>query len=130
MQKKRIVSTVIIGIFLLICIFFMTVLIPMNLSEAIREYSEQSSESIPESEEVGEMIIMVSLVYAIGALGILIAAHIMALIPLITSSICLSVALKNRTSYLRPVRVINVGYAIVFSAIIITSVVKIIIFWV
>lgn len=130
MQKKRIVSTVIIGIFLLICIFFMTALIPMNLSEAIREYSEQSSESVPEPQEVGEMIIMVSLVYAIGALGILIAAHIMALIPLITSSICLSVALKNRTSYLRPVRVINVGYAIAFSVIIIISLVKIILFWV
>ena len=130
MRKSGIVSTVVLTVFLLICIFFLIRLIPFDISEAFSEYGEQSSESIPDPEDTGEIFIMIHLVYAIGAFAILMAAHIIALIPLIISGICLPFAIGNRKSEVKPVRVINIGYTIAFSSVIIICLVKIILFWV
>lgn len=130
MKKSGITSTVILGIFLVICVFFIIRLVPVNLAEQLKTYSEQSAESGPDTEEMGEMIIVYSLVLGIGALSIIIGAHFIAAVPLVISAICLPFALNNRRSDSKAIKVINIGYAVVFSAVVVTSVVKIILFWI
>ena len=130
MKKSGITSTVVLGIFLVICVFFIIRLVPVNLAEQLKTYSEQSAESGPDTEEMGEMIIVYSLVLGIGALSIIIGAHFIAAVPLVISAICLPFALNNRRSDSKAIKVINIGYAVVFSAVVVTSVVKIILFWI
>lgn len=130
MKNNRIGSTIILGIFLLICLFLISRLLPLSLAEELSAYREQAGQGSEETVEMGEMIIVYSLVLGIGALAIVIAAHLWALAPLIIAAVCLPFAIKNCRVDFKAQKVINILYAVAFSAVIITATVKIILFWI
>ena len=124
-KNKRITSTIVIGIFLLISILFVIWLIPFNLKERYSAYVE----SVQNSPKVdGEMILVLNLVAAIGALALLFAAYVPALLSLINSSVSLIFSIKNRKSSLKCIRIINYIYDVLLIGIIIFAIIKIILF--
>ena len=124
-KNKRIKSTIVIGIFLLISILFVIWLIPFNLKERYSAYVE----SVQNSPKVdGEMILVLNLVAAIGALALLFAAYVPALLSLINSSVSLIFSIKNRKSSLKCIRIINYIYDVLLIGIIIFAIIKIILF--
>ena len=123
--NKRIKSTIVIGIFLLISILFVIWLIPFNLKERYSAYVE-SVQNSPKVE--GEMILVLNLVAAIGALALLFAAYVPALLSLINSAVSLIFSIKNRKSSLKCIRIINYIYDVLLVGIIIFAIIKIILF--
>lgn len=124
--NKRITSTIVIGIFLLISILFVIWLIPFNLKERYSAYVE-SVQNSPKVE--GEMILVLNLVAGIGALALLFAAYVPALLSLINSAVSLIFSIKNRKSSIKCIRIINYIYDVLLIGIIIFAIIKIILFW-
>ena len=123
--NKRIKSTIVIGIFLLISILFVIWLIPFNLKERYSAYVE----SVQNSQKVeGEMIILFHGIALIGAFALLCGAYILALLSLINSSVSLIFSIKNRKSSLKCIRIINYIYDVLLIGIIIFAIIKIILF--
>ena len=123
--NKRITSTIVIGIFLLISILFVIWLIPFNLKERYSAYVE----SVQNSPKVdGEMILILNLFAGIGALGLLCGAYIPALLSLINSAVSLIFSIKNRKSSIKCIRIINYIYDVLLIGFIIYAIIKIILF--
>ncbi len=124
-DKKRITSTVILGIFLAISIFFTLLFIGLTwaqLNEAMEAAKEQS-----QGEDVGGQI-AVGGVLAL-TFGIVIAVAIVVYIALIINdSIFLIFSIKNRKSTLKAVRIISYVYDGLFATIIVISIIKLILF--
>lgn len=131
-EKKKIdglVSTIIAGIFLLISIFIVINLIPLNLKQELAAYAESVKNSSEENtENAGEMIIVTGLVAGIGGLAIILFFYSMAIIPIIPSIIFLLLAIKNIKKDNKAIKVINIIYIILFSLILITCITKIVLF--
>ena len=124
-NKKRIVSTVIIGIFLAISIYFVVILFTFNLKENLQRLSDSATERAD-----GQPGAVVAVGFAAGLAGatLIIMAYLFAIAPLINSSICIIFSIKNRKSCLKPVRIINYVYDGLLGFIIIFTIIKIILF--
>ena len=90
LNKKK--STIVMGIFLLI-VLLITIfqLIPFNLKQEMANYLETMQNSNVDQEQVGELIIILSLVSGIGLLALYIYAFTLVILTLVPSVIVLVV---------------------------------------
>ena len=117
-DKKRIVSTVILGIFLLAALYFTIVFLPVTWT------SLEEGAKVEEESAAGQIV-------AAGAIGLAMALGMVLVIIfeigiLIVSSICLPFAIRNRHSTLKAIRIISYVYDGLFALMIVTSIVKLI----
>ena len=122
-DKPRIASTIIIGIILTISLIITISLLPITwgqISEAIKQNS-QSQESA--AGQVTSAFAL-SLVAAMGLAVLIIVNFSLA----ISNGICLLFSIKNRKSIFLPVRIISYVYDVALAFVIVTSLVKAIMF--
>ena len=111
-DKKRIPSTVIIGIVMILALVFTITLLPTSWS------------TIQKAIEGGDPAASPFIAFA-GALAIVLVIALEFAI-LAASSICLPFAINNRKSTLKPIRIISYVYDGVLGVLILTAVVKLI----
>ena len=127
MQGKYLNSTIIIGVFLLISILFVVWLIPFNLTETMETYL--NSLPHPNGGESGLVVGAFTAVFAMPVIQAIVqSAYIPAFLCLLNSAFSLPFSIRNRKSYSTPISVINYGYIVLLSAIIVFSFVKLILF--
>ena len=114
-DKKRITSTIILGIILTILIILTIIFLPTSLSALQEEASEQESAA-------GS----IALIF-VGVIGLVLIFFFQIAINVV-SGICLIFSIKNRQSTLKPIRIISYVMDALFFAVNITTLVKIIIF--
>ena len=126
-NKKK--STIVLGIFLVLALLITIFqLIPFNLKNEIREYFESMQNSNINQEQVGELIIILSLVSGIGLLALYLYAFGLVILTLIPSLIILFVARDNLRVTDGVIKKINFVYVILSGLIIVTCLVKNILF--
>ena len=124
-DKKRITSTVILGIFLVISILIALIFISLTWADidAAMESAKQETQDDPAGQMVVGGAIALSLgiviVLAIGAYGLL----------LINDTIFLIFSIRNRKSTLKPIRIISYIYDGAFGILIAISIVKLILYF-
>ena len=127
LNKKK--STIVMGIFLLI-VLLITIfqLIPFNLEQEIANYFETMQNSNVDQEQVGELIIILSLVRGIGLLAIYIYAFALVILTLVPSIIILVVSKDNLLVTEGIIKKINFGYVVISALIVVICIVKNILF--
>lgn len=125
MSKKGLASSIVISVFLTISIILLVYLIPFNMKEEMEAYQASLQEQVDEN---GEVILVIGLVAAIGALGIMLAGYTPAIIILINSSISLILSIKNRKAEAKWIRILNYVFDGVLSTFIIIAILKIVLF--
>ena len=127
LNKKN--STIIMGIFLLI-VLLITIfqLIPFNLKQEMANYLETMQNSNVDQEQVGELIIIMSLVRGIGLLAIYIYAFALVILTLAPSVIILVVSKDNLLVTEGIIKKINFGYVVISALIVVICIVKNILF--
>ena len=127
LNKKK--STIVMGIFLLI-VLLITIfqLIPFNLKQEIANYLETMQNSNVDQEQVGELIIILSLVRGIGLLAIYIYAFALVIFTLVPSVIILVVSKDNLLVTEGIIKKINFGYVVISALIVVICIVKNILF--
>ena len=122
-------STIVVGIFIAIALYFAVLSLTMNLQAAIQEYFASASEASSEVESQGEMIIVYSLIAGIGVLAILIVHYFVVLAPFIISLSCVYSVTKNiRFSDNKVIRIINFVYLGLLGVIVTICTVKFILY--
>lgn len=122
-KNKCIFSTVIIGILLIISIYFTIVLIPIDIGRMLHGMAESS-------QEAGSSSGTVAVAFAgaiVGAVAVVLL-HGIAISLVVVSGISLIFTIKNRRSYLKPIRIINYIYDGLLGSIIVIAIIKIILF--
>ena len=122
-DKKRIVSTVILFIFLAVGLFFAITFLPIGwkmINEAVESAKNSNQDSSATAQVIGGGAIAL-----VAAIGIVLVFMVFIGI-LIVSPICLIFSIKNRKSTLKPVRIISYVQDGLFSSLIVISIVKII----
>ena len=112
-DKKRITSTIILGIALTIALVFTAFLLSISWSALQAEAQEQ--------EEVAGSIALVF----VGAIGIVLLVMVSAVVNVL-SGVCLIFSIKNRQSTLKPIRIISYVMDGLFGFVIVATLVKII----
>ena len=113
-DKPRIPSTIVIGIILLVALFFGITLSPITWT------------MVKEMESSGSVTGDIVAAFVV-ALGVVLSIVVYAAIT-VAAGVCLIFALKNRHSTLKPVRIINYVYDGIIAALLILSIVKFIMF--
>ena len=113
-DKKRITSTVIIGIILSICLALTVTLLPISWS-AIQQAQDSAA---GQAASTGAL----ALVAAVGVVLVILVE----IAILIANGICLPFAIKNRRSTLKPIRIISYVYDGLIGAMMLTATIKII----
>ena len=122
-------STIVVGIFIAIALYFAILSLTMNLQAAIQEYFASASEASSEVESQGEMIIVYTLFASIGVLAILIVHYFVVLAPFIISLSCIYSVIKNvRFSDNKVIRIINFVYLGLLGVIVTICTVKFILY--
>ena len=122
-DKKRITSTVIIGIILSICLALTIILLPISWSaiqQAIEESKAAQESAAGQAASAGALAI-------VAAVGVVLVVLVEIGI-LIANGICLPFAIKNRRSTLKPIRIISYVYDGLIGAMMLTATIKIILF--
>ena len=123
-QKKRIVSTVIMGILLLLMLVYTIIVLPVDLNAMINSMKESN-----EGGGAGEAVGAVFGAFAIALIVVLL--HIAFFAFIIGGGVMIIFILKNaRKAYLKPIRIINWVYLGVDAFIIVTSIVKLLILFI
>ena len=125
-DKKRIVSTVIIGIFAIISLICVIYLFPINLRQTIDSFNNSVKDNNSAQEAVGAIVVAGA--SSIVLVLIILLAYALAIIPIINSSICVIFSIKNRKAYLKPIRIINYVYAGLFAFMFVFCLIKLILF--
>ena len=127
LNKKK--STIVMGLFLLI-VLLITIfqLIPFNLKQEMANYLETMQNSNVDQEQVGELIIIFSLVGGIGLLAIYIYAFSLVILTLVPSVIILVVSKDNLLVTEGIIKKINFGYVVISALIVVICIVKNILF--
>ena len=128
MQKSGIVSTVILTFLLILSILLVISMIPASISQSIEDYTGAFEDSEIESENVGEMGMVFLLVAGLGLLAIIVITYLQAIIPAVISIFGLIFSLKNRNRDSSLIRFLNKAYALIFTSIILISIIKIVMF--
>lgn len=120
-DKPRIVSTVILGLFLAVCLVLGIILIPTSWA-AVKEAADAAKDSAdtPEGAVVGGSVTAFAL-----SLGMILVILVYIGITIV-SLICLPFAVKNRKSTLYPIRIVSYVYDGLFVAVLLLSIVKLI----
>ena len=127
LNKKK--STIVMGIFLLIVLLITILqLIPFSLKQEMANYLETMQNSNVDQEQVGELIIIVSLVSGIGLLAIYIYAFALVILTLVPSVIILVVSKDNLLVTEGIIKKINYGYVVISALIVVICIVKNILF--
>ena len=127
LNKKK--STIVMGIFLLIVLLITILqLIPFSLKQEMANYLETMQNSNVDQEQVGELIIIVSLVSGIGLLAIYIYAFALVILTLVPSVIILVVSKDNLLVTEGIIKKINFGYVVISALIVVICIVKNILF--
>ena len=127
LNKKK--STIVMGIFLLI-VLLITIfqLIPFNLKQEMANYLETMQNSNVDQEQVGELIIILSLVSGLGLLALYIYACTLVILTLVPSVIVLVVSKDNLLVTEGIIKKINFGYVVISALIVVICIVKNILF--
>lgn len=131
MNKKRSSKTSLIvsGIFLLIALLIVIFqLIPFNMQNAINDYMEAMQNSDINSNELGELIIMVTLIGGIGLLALMCYGYFLIIISFVPSLIILLKSVENVHDENKVHRVINWIYVGISGGIILTCIIKLVLF--
>lgn len=124
-KKNRVISTVFIGIFLMLTMILVVWLARFNLKETLDAYSE----SISDSEIMNNpLFVMIVGVTAVGAVAITLTAFILPAIIILLSFILFLFSSRNRKADNKPVRIINFCYDLAFIGFIVFSIIKIFMF--
>lgn len=121
---KGLVSTVVLTVCLLIALFLCSSLFSIDLSEGLENYRQSLGEGV-EGEAAGEMGIVLVLVASIGALAIVLVSYFVAGATLLFSAIPLIFSIKNLKAENKAVKIINIIYTALFSALALFSSIKI-----
>ena len=114
LDKPRIASTVVLGIFLLSSLLIALPFLPLTWKSIV----DSANKSDPAAAPIAAFAMALGVVIVIGLYGIVAIADV----------ICLVFAVKNRHSTKKPVRIISYVYDGLFAALIVMSVVKIILY--
>ena len=131
MNKKRSskASLIVSGIFLLIALLIVIFqLIPFNMQNAINDYMEAMQNSDINSNELGELIIMVTLIGGIGLLALMCYGYFLIIISFVPSLIILLKSVENVHDENKGHRVINWIYVGISGGIILTCIIKLVLF--
>ena len=120
-DKPRITSTIIIGVFLTIAMFFAILFAPVTWS-AVKAAADAAKDS---SEEVAGQVAGSAAVAFVGAIGMVLVI-IVYIGVLIDTAIILPFSIKNRKSTLKPVRIISYVLDGLIGATLLFTVVKLI----
>lgn len=125
-QRSGLISTVVLGVFLCIALFFAYMLLSLNLKEGLATYAASLGET--NTEGMGEMMLVIVALGGLGALALILIAYAFAVIPMLISGICLIFSIGNRKRESSAVRGINLFYDVAFFAILLFGIVKIFLF--
>lgn len=123
--KPLIIKSVILLIIILIAIFQ---LIPFNLKESINDYYESMQNSDINVEQLGELVIIVSLVSGIGLLSLYSYGFFLILVTSIPSVFILIKSIKSIKDKSKNSKIEDIIFITLSSLIIATSVVKLVLF--
>ena len=130
--KKKIIgllSTIVVGIFIAIALYFTILSLTMNLQLAIQEYFASASEASLEETYQGEMILVYFYIAGIGVLAILIVHYFVILVPFVISVSCVYSVIKNvRFSDNKVIKIINFVYLGLLGVIVTICTVKFILY--
>lgn len=125
-QKSGLISTVVLGVFLCIALFFAYMLLSLNLKEGLTTYAASLGET--NTEGMGEMMLVIVALGGLGALALILISYAFAVIPTLISGICLIFSINNRKRDSAAIRGINLFYDIAFSLILLFGIIKIFLF--
>jgi flagellar biosynthesis protein FlhB len=128
-KVKGLVSTIILGVCLLLALFFASRLLSVNLREALEQMSQSAENSAGSFENSGEMELVYLLTAGIGVLAATLAAYIIAFMTLISCAVPLIFSIKNIKSDVRAIKIINIIYTVLFSSGALLSLIKMILFF-
>ena len=127
-KPKGLVSTISLGVCLLIALFLADLLFSVNLSEGWEDYGQSLQGMSGNFESAGEIGLVLVLVAAMGALAIAIISYLIAFLTFLSSSIPLIFSIKNYKAENKAIKIINIVYSILFSAISLFAQIKIVTF--
>ena len=128
-KLKGLTSTIVLGILLIVALFFAKLLFSVNLSEGWGDYGQSLQGMSSDFENAGEIGLVLVLVAAMGALAIAIISYLIAFLTFLSSSIPLIFSIKNYRLENKLLKVVNVVYSALFSAISLFAQIKVILFF-
>ena len=128
-KVKGLVSTIILGVCLLLALFFASRLLSVNLQEALEQMSQSASNSAGNFENAGEMGLVYLLTAGIGVLAATLAAYIIAFMTLVSCAVPLIFSINNIKSDVRAIKITNIIYTVLFSSRVLLSLIKTILFF-
>ncbi len=128
-KVKGLVSTIILGVCLLLALFFASRLLSVNLQEALEQMSQSAENSAGNFENAGEMELVYLLAASIGVLAATIAAYIIAIMTLISCAIPLIFSIRNIKVENKAIKIINIVYTVLFSSGVLLSLTKMLLFY-
>ena len=123
-DKPRITSTIIIGVFLAIAMFFAFMFVGVSWA-AVKEAADAAAES--QEDAAGQVVGGAAVAFA-GAIGIVLVM-IVYFGVVIDTAIILPFSIKNRKSTLKPIRIISYVFDGLIGATLLLSIIKIILFF-
>ena len=126
---KGLVSTIILGVCLLIALFFASRLLSVDLQEALEQMSQSASNSAGSFENAGEMELVYLLAAGIGVLAVTIAAYIIAIMTLTTCAVPLIFSIRNIKAESKAIKIINIVYTVLLSSGVLLSLTKMLLFY-
>ena len=130
-KKKinRLGPTIATGIFISIAVLLTILSLTMNLKVAVEQYIASIQESTSESEHGGEMVLVATLVASIGLVALFIFYYGMLVVPHVIAAFCLIPVVKTlRNPDNKAIRIINFIYLGLIGIIIITTIIKFILY--
>ena len=130
-KKKinRLGPTIVAGILISIAVLLTVLSLTMNLKVAVEQYMASLQEAANESDTGGEMIIVATLVGSIGLLAIFIFYYGMLIIPHVIAGFCLIPVVKTlRRPDNKAIRIINFVYLGLIGFVVITTIIKFILY--
>ena len=121
-------STIVIGVLLIVALFFTGLLLPFNLQESIKAVSESAQSSAAASEDPAGASVAGGFAALFGGMALVIVAFFLVLIPAVSSGVLLPFAIHNRKAETKPIRIINFVYIGVIATILTICIVKAILF--
>lgn len=123
--KSRIISTIILTLFVIGCVYFTIVFLPVSWS-SVKEAVENTE--VDGSDPSGQVVATGAVAFAAG-LGMIMVFLIECIVAFF-SGVCLPFSIRNIKSSLKPIRIISIIYTALLGFSFITSAVKIILFFV